>query len=135
MGKTIEGNTFKNPTFGISVGDSIQIIDVKLEKIFFKRLADNYDIVEILCIIKSKLNKQLNTNLIITNENGDIIHNNFIKLNEGENLSNEKIIINSSFLTSENTVSIMKVKDEYNFKNNSKSFFLIMLKIQKIFFG
>ena len=34
VGKTIEGNTFKNPTFGISVGDSIQIIDVKLEKIF-----------------------------------------------------------------------------------------------------
>ena len=123
VGKAIEGNTFKNPTFGISVGDSIQIIDVKLEKIFFKRLADNYDIVEILCIIKSKLNKQINTNLIITNENGDIIHNNFIKLNEGENLSNEKIIINSSFLTSENTVSIMKVKDEYNFKNNSKKFF------------
>ena len=29
VGKTIEDNTLKNPTFGISVGDSIQIIDVK----------------------------------------------------------------------------------------------------------
>ena len=75
-------------------------------------------------MIKSKLNKQLNTNLIITNENGDIVHNNLIKLNEGENLLNEKIMIESSLLTSENIISIKKVEDEYNIKNNAKKFFL-----------
>lgn len=120
VGKNIEETNFKNPTFAISVGDSVKINDVKIEKIDFKRLYDNEEMVEILCVIKSKLDKEVYTNLTIKNENGDVIFNNFIKINKGENLLNQKIVIKSSLLSIENIISVMKVEDEYNIENNSK---------------